>query len=212
MWQEQNKVSEARELLEEIYSWFTEGFDTKDLREAEALLVTLGGSVKVGEERQKAKSKRQKAEQAEGLRLKAQGLALSSPPSLQPVASSLSQSSVPSPQSLSSPVPSPQLPASTLFRPEGEYWTVSFAGMTCRLKDARGLHYIAQLLHQPHQEVHVISLFTTSADLSEEPLKTFLSGRQSPIRAHRGRRRGHAGPPGARGLQAARARVAGGTG
>ena len=46
MWQQQNKVGEARELLEEIYSWFTEGFDTKDLREAEALLVTLGGRVK----------------------------------------------------------------------------------------------------------------------------------------------------------------------
>ena len=59
--------------------------------------------------------------------------------------------------------------APTLFRPEGEYWTVSFAGTTCRLKDARGLHYIAQLLHQPHQEVHVISLFTTSVDLSEGP-------------------------------------------
>jgi len=44
---------------------------------------------------------------------------------------------------------------------------VSFAGTTCRLKDARGLHYIAHLLHQPHQEVHAITLLTTSADLSE---------------------------------------------
>ena len=58
-------------------------------------------------------------------------------------------------------------PTPNTFRPEGEYWTVSFAGTTCRLKEARGLHYIAQLLHQPHQEVHVISLITTSADLSE---------------------------------------------
>jgi hypothetical protein len=57
-------------------------------------------------------------------------------------------------------------PTSNLFRPEGEYWTVSFAGTTCRLKEARGLHYIAQLLHQPQQEIHVISLITTSADLT----------------------------------------------
>src|SRR5262249_35472540 len=34
LWQQQNKVDEARELLEEIYSWFTEGFDTRDLQDA----------------------------------------------------------------------------------------------------------------------------------------------------------------------------------
>ena len=45
---------------------------------------------------------------------------------------------------------------------------MSFAGVTCRLKDTRGLHYIAHLLQHPHQEVHVITLITTSADLSEE--------------------------------------------
>jgi hypothetical protein len=44
---------------------------------------------------------------------------------------------------------------------------VSFAGTTCRLKDARGLHYIAHLLHHPHQEVHVITLISARADLSE---------------------------------------------
>ena len=30
--------AEAHELLSEIYGWFTEGFDTKDLQEAQALL------------------------------------------------------------------------------------------------------------------------------------------------------------------------------
>ena len=44
---------------------------------------------------------------------------------------------------------------------------MSFAGTTCRLKEARGLHYIAHLLQQPHQEVHVITLITMSADLNE---------------------------------------------
>jgi hypothetical protein len=46
---------------------------------------------------------------------------------------------------------------------------VSFAGTTCHLKDARGLHYIAHLLHQPHQEVHVISLITASGGPNEAP-------------------------------------------
>ncbi|NOT53092.1 MAG: AAA family ATPase, partial [Deltaproteobacteria bacterium] len=45
LWRTQGKDVEARQLLEEIYGWFTEGFDTKDLREAEALLIALGGTV-----------------------------------------------------------------------------------------------------------------------------------------------------------------------
>ena len=34
LWQQQGKKHEARRLLAEIYGWFTEGFDTKDLQEA----------------------------------------------------------------------------------------------------------------------------------------------------------------------------------
>src|SRR5712691_10608187 len=41
LWQRQGKREEARQLLEEIYGWFTEGFDTPDLQEAKALLETL---------------------------------------------------------------------------------------------------------------------------------------------------------------------------
>ncbi|MFT4563482.1 MAG: class 3 adenylate cyclase/tetratricopeptide (TPR) repeat protein [Gammaproteobacteria bacterium] len=41
LWQEEGKKSEARDLLSEIYSWFTEGFDTKDLQDAKALLEEL---------------------------------------------------------------------------------------------------------------------------------------------------------------------------
>lgn len=42
LWQQQGKQTEARELLAEIYNWFTEGFDTKDLQEAGVLLEELG--------------------------------------------------------------------------------------------------------------------------------------------------------------------------
>ena len=41
LWQHQGKRAEAHELLSEIYGWFTEGFDTKDLQEAQALLEEL---------------------------------------------------------------------------------------------------------------------------------------------------------------------------
>ena len=41
LWQQQGKRTEAYELLAPIYGWFTEGFDTADLQEAEALLEEL---------------------------------------------------------------------------------------------------------------------------------------------------------------------------
>jgi len=41
LWQQQGKKAEARQMLAEIYNWFTEGFDTKDLQEAKALLEEL---------------------------------------------------------------------------------------------------------------------------------------------------------------------------
>jgi predicted ATPase len=41
LWQQQGKKDEARQMLAEIYGWFTEGFDTADLQEAKALLEEL---------------------------------------------------------------------------------------------------------------------------------------------------------------------------
>jgi predicted ATPase len=41
LWQQQGKHPEAHDLLSEIYHWFTEGLDTKDLQEAKALLEEL---------------------------------------------------------------------------------------------------------------------------------------------------------------------------
>jgi class 3 adenylate cyclase/predicted ATPase len=42
LWAEQGRRSEARELLAPVYGWFTEGFDTADLKAAKALLAELG--------------------------------------------------------------------------------------------------------------------------------------------------------------------------
>jgi predicted ATPase len=41
LWRDQGKREEARDLLAPVYGWFTEGFDTRDLKEAKALLDTL---------------------------------------------------------------------------------------------------------------------------------------------------------------------------
>jgi predicted ATPase len=42
LWRDQGKREEARDLLAPVYGWFTEGFDTRDLKEATALLDELG--------------------------------------------------------------------------------------------------------------------------------------------------------------------------
>jgi len=44
LWQKQGKQEEARKMLAEIYNWFTEGFDTRDLKEAKALLEELSSN------------------------------------------------------------------------------------------------------------------------------------------------------------------------
>ncbi len=41
LWQQQGKTKDAHQMLAEIYGWFTEGFDTKDLQDAKALLDEL---------------------------------------------------------------------------------------------------------------------------------------------------------------------------
>ena len=41
LWQQQGKKKQAHKMLAEIYNWFTEGFDTKDLQEARGLLKEL---------------------------------------------------------------------------------------------------------------------------------------------------------------------------
>ena len=41
LWQQQGKQQEAHHMLSEIYNWFTEGFDTKDLQDAQTLLEEL---------------------------------------------------------------------------------------------------------------------------------------------------------------------------
>jgi tetratricopeptide (TPR) repeat protein len=56
-----------------------------------------------------------------------------------------------------SPPPQPASAKGT-FRREGEFWTISYNATTFRLKDAKGLHYLAYLLARPGQRIHVYDL------------------------------------------------------
>ena len=44
LWAEQGKLAQARDLIAPVYGWFSEGFDTPDLKEARSLLDELGGA------------------------------------------------------------------------------------------------------------------------------------------------------------------------
>jgi hypothetical protein len=52
----------------------------------------------------------------------------------------------------------PDRSAGSVFRKEGEFWTIGFAGRVVRLKDAKGLHDLVRLLARPGQELHVLDL------------------------------------------------------
>ena len=45
-----------------------------------------------------------------------------------------------------------------VFRREGDYWSVVFEGRTVRVRDLKGMRYLAQLLDHPGREVHVLDL------------------------------------------------------
>ena len=48
LWHSQGKRKEAYNLLDPVYAWFTEGFDTADLQEAKLLLAELASQENVG--------------------------------------------------------------------------------------------------------------------------------------------------------------------
>ena len=51
-----------------------------------------------------------------------------------------------------------------VFRREGDYWTVIFDGHTDRLRDLKGMHYLARLLADPGREFHVLDLVAAETD------------------------------------------------
>jgi class 3 adenylate cyclase len=53
-----------------------------------------------------------------------------------------------------------------VFRREGEFWTIAYAGKTFRLRDVKGLRYLAFLLGSPGKEIHVLELAQAAEGLT----------------------------------------------
>jgi len=62
-----------------------------------------------------------------------------------------------------------------VFRREGDYWSVVFEGHTARLRDSKGLRYLARLLAEPGRELHVLDLVALERGATEA-----ASGRVEP--------------------------------
>jgi tetratricopeptide (TPR) repeat protein len=58
-----------------------------------------------------------------------------------------------------------------IFRREGEYWTLAYEGRTSRLKDAKGMHYMAYLLAHPGEEIRALDLVTRIGGGGEETVQ-----------------------------------------
>ena len=63
----------------------------------------------------------------------------------------------------------PMLEAGAVFRREGDFWTISHRERTFRLKDMKGLHYIAYLLAHPGRQFHVHDLIGVVDGSMESP-------------------------------------------
>jgi len=99
----------------------------------------------------------------EGLIEKIQGLGVRGRGSVEEQSARPVNNTLPVIEKVHSPTPNPQPPAPSIFRRDGEYWTVSFENVECRLKDSRGLHYLSQLLLHPHHEFSALDLVNLGA-------------------------------------------------
>lgn len=173
LWGQQDKKDHARELLESVYAWFTEGFATKDLQDAETLLRALGSTVKrreVGRDLREAvtsfprkRESRDPALDTAKRRDARQSLSRAKPKGGhdEHVKTGQQQTRNHSPSHEEPPaasrLPSPAL---NVFRKEGDYWTIAYQGTSFRLRHLRGLDYVARLLRHPGVEFLALDLLT----------------------------------------------------
>jgi tetratricopeptide (TPR) repeat protein len=66
----------------------------------------------------------------------------------------------------------------SVFRREGEYWSMTYEGDVFRLKDSKGLRYIACLLRDPGREFHVIDLVSRTEGVDADTLSRRMPGRR----------------------------------
>ena len=74
-----------------------------------------------------------------------------------------------------------------VFRREGDYWTVIFDGHTVRVRDLKGMRYLARLLADPGREYHVLDLVAaetgSGAHSRQQPRRPACRARHSATRA-----------------------------
>jgi tetratricopeptide (TPR) repeat protein len=63
-----------------------------------------------------------------------------------------------------------------VFHREGDYWSVAFEGQIVRLRDLKGLRYLARLLDQPGREFHVLDLVAGERAWSIDTIRSAESG------------------------------------
>jgi class 3 adenylate cyclase/predicted ATPase len=169
LWQRHENAAAARELLANVYIWFTEGFETTDLQTAASLLTALGGKVArtAGVQRAGDEAGHQATE------AQARPTAQVKPPASPalPVSLPRRQLAVSAPGTSPAPAaPASSAPMAETFRCEGDYWTLAFDGQVCRIRDMRGLHYLADLLQHPNDAMHALRLITgDGADADAQP-------------------------------------------
>ena len=73
-----------------------------------------------------------------------------------------------SPPEAPAPRGAAEKPATQVFRQEGQYWTIGYEAVIIRLRDTKGLHYLAHLLERPGARVPVTDLFAVVDPASTE--------------------------------------------
>ncbi len=73
------------------------------------------------------------------------------------------------------PAPSPGQVRPSVFRREGEYWSIAFEGRAFRLRDSRGLLYLARLLASPGRDIHALELVGGPAAAAKRPTEPGLT-------------------------------------
>jgi hypothetical protein len=66
-------------------------------------------------------------------------------------------------------MPVPRAMAQNVFRKEGRHWMISFGGREVQLDARKGVRYLALLLAQPGEPIHVAALAAAPSPLESEP-------------------------------------------
>ena len=152
LWHSQGKTDSARQIVEDVYSWFREGFDTQDLQDAEALLKELGSTVE-----------RPDPQEGEPINLLDQFASSPQEQAEQPEQTTQPTASVSSAIEAAETSSAETNDADAIFRYEDGSWILVFEGRTCRMRDNRGLRQLAQLLLHPNQAFEAVALLADGA-------------------------------------------------